>query len=81
VFELITARGGVSAAEMWEVFNMGCGFCVITPADQAPAAVELLASRHPGAAPIGGLTDRSGTVTLPALGLEGDGSGLRSVPS
>jgi phosphoribosylformylglycinamidine cyclo-ligase len=81
VFELITARGGVSAAEMWEVFNMGCGFCVITPADQAPAAVELLASRHPGAAPIGRLTDRSGTVTLPALGLEGDGSGLRSVPS
>ena len=29
VFELIQERGGVSDEEMSEVFNMGCGFCVV----------------------------------------------------
>ena len=28
VFSLIAELGGVVPAEMWEVFNMGCGFCV-----------------------------------------------------
>ncbi len=32
IFALIAAVGEVSAAEMWEVFNMGCGFCAIVPA-------------------------------------------------
>src|SRR4051794_36719545 len=27
VFDLIAQRGGVETAEMWQVFNMGCGFC------------------------------------------------------
>ena len=31
VFELIAARAGVDAAEMWHVFNMGCGFCCVVP--------------------------------------------------
>ena len=77
IFELIARHGAVGAAEMWEVFNMGCGFCVVVPADQAPAAVELLGAHHPGATLIGRLTDQAGTVTLPPLQLEGDASGLR----
>jgi phosphoribosylformylglycinamidine cyclo-ligase len=76
VFELIAELGAVSAAEMWEVFNMGCGFCVIVAADHADGAVEVLARGHPGAAVIGRLTDRAGRVTLPGPELAGDADGL-----
>ena len=31
VFDLIAERGGVGKAEMYEVFNMGCGFCCVVP--------------------------------------------------
>ena len=76
VFELIAERGGVDPAEMQKVFNMGCGFVAIVPAASAAAAIELLASRHPGAARIGGVTGEVGRVALPSLGLAGDASGL-----
>ncbi len=76
VFELIAELGEVTATEMWEVFNMGCGFCAIVAADQAGAAVELLGEQHPGAARIGRLTDRTGQISLPPLGLSGDSGGL-----
>ncbi len=78
VFELIAERGGVEAAELYEVFNMGCGFVCVVPAAQAEAAVELLSARHPGAAVIGSVTDREGVVELPGPGLvgrRGDGFG------
>jgi phosphoribosylformylglycinamidine cyclo-ligase len=76
VFGLIAELGEVSPAEMWEVFNMGCGFCVIVPGDQAGRAVELLAPHHLGAALIGRLTEDAGRITLP--GLEGDAGGLKA---
>ncbi|MGH2870109.1 MAG: phosphoribosylformylglycinamidine cyclo-ligase [Solirubrobacteraceae bacterium] len=76
VFALIAERGEVPAAEMWEVFNMGCGFCVITPADQAEQAVALLAGHHPGTAVIGTVTDRTGLVEVPGIGIEGGSGGL-----
>src|SRR5260221_1488713 len=31
VFRLIAERGPVPEEELWEVFNMGCGFCVVVP--------------------------------------------------
>jgi phosphoribosylformylglycinamidine cyclo-ligase len=77
VFELIAAEGEVGAAEMWEVFNMGCGFCVMVPAERADDAVALLRTHHPGAAVIGQLTAEAGMISLPELGLVGDGTGLR----
>jgi phosphoribosylformylglycinamidine cyclo-ligase len=76
VFGLIAELGRVSAAEMWEVFNMGCGFVVMVAPGEAAAAVELLAGFHPGAAVIGRVTDRAGRVELPALGIEGGADGL-----
>jgi phosphoribosylformylglycinamidine cyclo-ligase len=33
IFDLIQATGNVSAAEMYRVFNMGIGFCVVVPND------------------------------------------------
>ena len=77
VFELIAERGGVAPAEMWEVFNMGCGFCMMMPPERADDAVALLQAHHPGTAEIGRLTSDAGVVRLPGLGLVGDSSGLR----
>ncbi len=46
---------------------MGCGFVAMVPADQADAAVELLASFHPGAAVIGRITEDAGVIDLPHM--------------
>ncbi|MDO8211380.1 phosphoribosylformylglycinamidine cyclo-ligase [Conexibacter sp. CPCC 206217] len=81
VFELIARLGEVAPAEMWKVFNMGCGFVATVPASHADAAIELLSARHPGSARIGTVTTRSGTVTLPGLGLTGNADGLAARPS
>jgi phosphoribosylformylglycinamidine cyclo-ligase len=69
VIELVRELGGVADAEMWEVFNMGCGFCVVVPESTAAAATALLAAHHPGARRIGTVTDRAGRIELPALSL------------
>jgi phosphoribosylformylglycinamidine cyclo-ligase len=78
IFALIAGVGEVSPAEMWEVFNMGCGFCAIVPDACAGDAVALLARHHPGTAVIGRLSDHAGRVTVPGLGLHGDSSGLKA---
>jgi phosphoribosylformylglycinamidine cyclo-ligase len=77
VFELIARLGDVPPGEMWEVFNMGCGFCAVVPARDAGNAVKLLADRHQGSAVIGHVSDRAGLVQVPKLGIEGDRDGLR----
>ncbi|WP_249019270.1 phosphoribosylformylglycinamidine cyclo-ligase [Conexibacter sp. S30A1] len=69
IFELIATLGKVSAPEMWEVFNMGCGFVVMVAAEQAPAAVELLARFHPGSAVIGHITAQADVIDLPGMGI------------
>ena len=57
IFELIQERGDVSDEEMYEVFNMGCGFCVVVPTSDEAAALELLRAPLPG-----GEADRSRNV-------------------
>ncbi len=79
VFSLIAALGSVPAAEMWEVFNMGCGFCAVVPAADAERTVALLAARHPGTAVIGRVTDSGGRVSVPGVGIEGEGGRIRAV--
>lgn len=69
VFGLIAERGGVSSAEMWEVFNMGCGFVAMVPDEHAAAAAELLAAYHPGSRRIGTVTEEAGSVTVPSLSI------------
>jgi phosphoribosylformylglycinamidine cyclo-ligase len=75
---VIAELGGVPAREMWEVFNMGCGFCAMVAAADADAAVALLADHHPGTTVIGRVTDRAGVVELPDLRIEGGADGLGS---
>jgi phosphoribosylformylglycinamidine cyclo-ligase len=62
VFALIARCGEVEDAEMWEVFNMGCGFVVVVPDAAADAVVAGLSARHPGTARIGTVTDRAGQI-------------------
>jgi len=76
VFDDIAERGGVEPAEMHEVFNMGCGFCCVVPAEEAEEAVSVLARRHPGTAVIGRTTTAAGVVQLPRQGLRGTREGF-----
>jgi phosphoribosylformylglycinamidine cyclo-ligase len=57
IFELIQEHGNVAGEEMHEVFNMGCGFCVVVAAGGEAAALELLRAHHPAAARIGGVVE------------------------
>jgi phosphoribosylformylglycinamidine cyclo-ligase len=57
IFDLIQEHGGVSDEEMSEVFNMGCGFCVVVPAGCEDHALELLRRHYPEAKRIGRATD------------------------
>jgi phosphoribosylformylglycinamidine cyclo-ligase len=66
---LVRDLGGVADAEMWEVFNMGCGFAVVVPEAQAADATSLLAAHHPGTRRIGTVTDRAGEITVPPVGV------------
>jgi phosphoribosylformylglycinamidine cyclo-ligase len=77
VFGLIAEAGAVGAAEMWEVFNMGCGFVAVVPAEHADDAVGLLGAAHPGTARVGAVTGERGHLALPGLGLAGAAGGLR----
>ncbi len=71
VFGLIARLGEVAPRELWEVFNMGCGFVAVVPGEHAGAAAEILGRRHPGARAIGRATDRAGTVDVAGLTLRG----------
>ncbi|MFM9076655.1 MAG: phosphoribosylformylglycinamidine cyclo-ligase [Solirubrobacterales bacterium] len=57
LFELIAERGEVPEEEMYEVFNMGCGFCCVVPEADLDAAVAILERHHPGSRRIGRVTD------------------------
>jgi phosphoribosylformylglycinamidine cyclo-ligase len=62
IFELIRERGNVSDDEMHDVFNMGCGFCVVVPAGDEAAALALLGAHYPAAARIGSVAEGSRAV-------------------
>lgn len=62
VFDLIAAQAGVSDEEMYEVFNMGCGFIVAVDPNHADQATAILDAHHPGSRPVG-TANHSGQVT------------------
>ena len=53
IFGLIQELGGVSDEEMREVFNLGCGFCVVVAAADETAVLELLRRHYPACKTIG----------------------------
>ncbi len=70
VFGLIQRTGSVSDSEMFEVFNMGIGFCVIVPASDESAALATAEGCGAEAFTIGHVTedsDRTVDVAAPRL--------------
>ena len=59
IFELIQELGEVSDEEMHEVFNMGCGFCVVVAQADEKAAMKRLQAHYPGATRVGRATEGS----------------------
>ena len=78
LFGLIEKLGGVSRAEMFEVYNMGIGFCaVVAPAD-ADRALAILRRHGRTASVIGhAVADPGKSVRLPGAGLIGAGKRFR----
>ncbi len=83
IFHLIQEAGNVEDAEMFRVFNMGIGFCVVTAADAAePALAALHSAGAPDARIIGHVrSDRPGEILIPQkrlVGTEEDGFRLQA---
>jgi len=57
IFGLIAERAGVSDEEMYEVFNMGCGFCCVVPAADETEALSVLRAHYPEARSIGTVSE------------------------
>jgi phosphoribosylformylglycinamidine cyclo-ligase len=53
LFGLIAELGGVAEEEMYEVFNMGCGFCSVIAAGDEAAALHVLRRHYSDAKRIG----------------------------
>src|SRR3954453_8983527 len=62
VFTLIQELAGVPDEEMHEVFNMGCGFCVVVSAADEGDALGRLRAHYPLAQIIGRATGEAGSV-------------------
>jgi phosphoribosylformylglycinamidine cyclo-ligase len=62
IFTLIQELADVPSDEMQEVFNMGCGFCVVVAADDEGKALDRLRAHYPDAEQIGRATEDAGRV-------------------
>ena len=63
VFELIAELGQVADDEMYDVFNMGCGFCCVVPTADLDAALAVVREHYSGAKRIGSATEPPAVVT------------------
>lgn len=78
LFRLIEKLGGVSRAEMFEVYNMGIGFCVVVAEGDADQTLAILAQHGRQASVIGqAVADPTRSVQLPREGLVGTGKRFR----
>lgn len=74
IFSLIQGLGNISDEEMFKVFNMGIGFCLVIPESNADKAFEVLKRHKVEAYRIGYATpDRERKVLLKPKGLVGKG--------
>ncbi len=78
IFRLIQQHGTVADTEMFEVYNMGVGFCVLA-ADQDVGAILAILERHRRRAQVIGrvIADDSKGVYLPDRKLAGHGKQFR----
>ena len=75
VFTVIQAEGNVSTAEMFRVFNMGVGFCVVVAAQDVDAALTAIAGAGGVAQAIGEVVPGpERRVFIEQFGLVGEGN-------
>ncbi len=78
IFQLVQEAGQVSVEEMYQVFNMGIGYCVTVPAGQAEEAIAISQRHGTPAWRIGVVTDDfKKQVHLVQPGLIGEGNSFR----
>ena len=74
LFGLIEKLGGISRAEMFEVYNMGIGFCAVVSPGDADRTLDILKGHGRKAAVIGhAVADPTKSVRLPREKLVGAG--------
>ena len=80
VFAVLRRLGAIEDAEMYRVFNMGIGFCVIVPAAHEARAIEIAGAHGKDCRRIGAVVDDAqGRVWIEQAGLVGRaGSGFAS---
>jgi phosphoribosylformylglycinamidine cyclo-ligase len=80
IFRLIQRYGEIDEPEMYEVFNMGVGFCVLA-AERDCAAIMAILERHRRSARVIGhvVADNGKSVYLPRAGLVGAGKHFRLI--
>jgi phosphoribosylformylglycinamidine cyclo-ligase len=75
IFRVIQNFGQISDAEMYAVFNMGVGFCVVVPPEEADRAVAIAGQHGVEAFVLGrAVAEPKRTVRLLPVKLEGKGS-------
>jgi phosphoribosylformylglycinamidine cyclo-ligase len=81
VFRLLQQLGKIGDAEMFNVFNMGIGFCLVLPDAEVARALAMLKERGVEASRLGqAVADPERKVHLPSKRLVGEGSGFRRQP-
>ncbi|MDG6221211.1 MAG: AIR synthase-related protein, partial [Candidatus Thermoplasmatota archaeon] len=69
VFKELQRLGGIEDKEMYQTFNMGMGFAMAAPADEAGGIMALLSEHGEKAQVVGRITEGKGIRHVP-LGLE-----------
>jgi len=83
IFSIIQQLGGIADPDMFEVFNMGIGFCLVVPEAQADRTLQLVTGLGKQAWRLGHVTDR-GTedwevvIHTPDVRLRGKGKSFSS---
>ena len=83
IFSLLQQLGGIADSEMFEVFNMGIGFCLVVPDSQADRTPDLVTKSGKQAYRLGHVTDRNRedwevVIHTPDLRLRGKGKSFSS---
>jgi phosphoribosylformylglycinamidine cyclo-ligase len=75
IFDLIEQYGEISKAEMFHVYNMGIGFCIIVSADAVDRVISIVRSHGKNAYAIGhAVWDKERHVSIKPYGLVGKGN-------
>lgn len=80
IFEIIQREGGVSDAEMWRVFNMGVGFCIVVAASDVDSALAAINNVGGEAVIAGEVVPGPKRIELPTVGLVGRGGIFKAAP-